>query len=462
MAELCDRLDNLPLALELAAARTAVLTPDQILDRLGNRLDLLKGGRDADPRQQTLRATIAWSYDLLDAEERELFSRFAVFAGSASLEAIEEVCGAELDSLASLVDKSLVRRDGDRYWMLETLREYGRDQLEEAELEDMVESARRASTSDSPARPSKACGGVTPAVWLARVEHELQNLRAAMARALERGRAGRTAAIAVGIGRYWEARSSATEGRSWLAQALAAAALSDADRALPCWWLGQLAFFQGDLDAAGGAVSPKAVEAAQAGSERQSRGLVARLSRRGSRASGATTPRVKLGWSGASRCSPNSPIRGSARTSCFRCPVSSSRTRRTWSEWPTDGGPGAQARGRRRDRRSPTPSTTSAGTASSRATTTTRSSNLEEAAAIARELEDTFRLTSPPAISGSRRCSRSGYGDAVPLLREALILCIRRGDRRGGDGGGARSRSRHWPAWAGTSSPFASTRFSGP
>ncbi len=98
-----------------------------------DRLDLLKGGRDADPRQQTLRATIAWSYDLLDAEERELFSRFAVFAGGATLEAVEEVCGAELDTLASLVDKSLVRRDGDRYWMLETIREYGRDQLEEAE-----------------------------------------------------------------------------------------------------------------------------------------------------------------------------------------------------------------------------------------------------------------------------------------------------------------------------------------
>ena len=111
VAELCDRLDNLPLALELAAARTAVLSPEQILERLGTRLDLLKGGRDADPRQHTLRATIAWSFDLLDGDERELFARFAVFAGGATLEAVEEVCDADLDTLASLVDKSLVRRE---------------------------------------------------------------------------------------------------------------------------------------------------------------------------------------------------------------------------------------------------------------------------------------------------------------------------------------------------------------
>ena len=107
IAELCRRLDNLPLAVELAAARTSVLTSEQILERLSQRLDLLKGGRDADPRQQTLRATIEWSYELLDTEEQQLFARLSVFAGGCTLEAAEEVGDADLDTLQSLVEKSL-------------------------------------------------------------------------------------------------------------------------------------------------------------------------------------------------------------------------------------------------------------------------------------------------------------------------------------------------------------------
>ena len=108
--ELCSRLDNLPLALELAAARVSVLSPEQLLDRLSRRFDLLKAGRGVDPRQQTLRATIAWSYDLLDQEERLLFERLSVFRGGCTLEAAEEVCDADIDTLQSLIDKSLLRR----------------------------------------------------------------------------------------------------------------------------------------------------------------------------------------------------------------------------------------------------------------------------------------------------------------------------------------------------------------
>jgi predicted ATPase len=129
--ELCRRLDNLPLAVELAAARAKVLTPDQILERLSQRLDLLKGGRAADPRQATLRATIEWSHDLLDEDERQLFRRLAVFAGGCTLDAAEEVADAGLDTLQSLVEKSLVRRTGDRFWMLETIREFALERLEE-------------------------------------------------------------------------------------------------------------------------------------------------------------------------------------------------------------------------------------------------------------------------------------------------------------------------------------------
>src|SRR5204863_230058 len=109
VAELCGRLDNLPLALELAAARVRVLTPAQILERISQRLDLFRAGRDADPRQQTLRATIAWSYDLLSPDEQRLFARLAVFRGGCTLEAAEEVVDANLDALQSLVDKSLLR-----------------------------------------------------------------------------------------------------------------------------------------------------------------------------------------------------------------------------------------------------------------------------------------------------------------------------------------------------------------
>jgi predicted ATPase/class 3 adenylate cyclase len=129
--ELCAKLDNLPLALELAAGRARLLSPEQLLERLSKRLDLLKAGRGVDPRQQTLRATIEWSHDLLDAEEQRLFARLAVFAGGCTLEAAEAVCDADFDTLQSLVDKSLVPvRDGNRFWMLETIREYAAEHLD--------------------------------------------------------------------------------------------------------------------------------------------------------------------------------------------------------------------------------------------------------------------------------------------------------------------------------------------
>ena len=131
IVELCRRLDSLPLAVELAAARTKALSVNQILERLSSRLDLLKGGRDADPRQQTLRATIEWSHELLAEDEQHLFCRLSVFAGGCTLEAAEEVCDADIDTLQSLVEKSLLRFSNERYWMLETIREYAAERLEE-------------------------------------------------------------------------------------------------------------------------------------------------------------------------------------------------------------------------------------------------------------------------------------------------------------------------------------------
>ena len=132
--ELCERLDDLPLALELAAARTSLLSAEQLLERLGGRLDLLRGGRDAETRQQTLRDTIEWSYELLDPEERSLLAALTVFRGGWTLEAAEQVAEADLELLQSLVDKSLVRRwETGRFGMLETIREFAAEQLSDEE-----------------------------------------------------------------------------------------------------------------------------------------------------------------------------------------------------------------------------------------------------------------------------------------------------------------------------------------
>jgi len=164
---LCERLDRLPLALELAAARTKLLAPEALLDRLGPSLDLLKGTRDMDERHATLGATIAWSYDLLDEAERRLFRRLAVFRGGCTLETAEAVCDADLDTLASLLDKSLLRRrtgrlGEERYWMLETIRQFAAEELvtsgEAASIrrrhaERMLEIARRAHLDEDDDQP---------------------------------------------------------------------------------------------------------------------------------------------------------------------------------------------------------------------------------------------------------------------------------------------------------------------
>jgi predicted ATPase/class 3 adenylate cyclase len=138
--EICRRLDGLPLAIELAAARTRVLSPDQLLERLGRALPVLTGGRrDAPTRQQTLRATIEWSYDLLSAEERQLFARLAVFAGSFTAESAEAVCGASLEQVEALVEHSLVRRwETGRLGMLETIRELALEKLAESGEADVI------------------------------------------------------------------------------------------------------------------------------------------------------------------------------------------------------------------------------------------------------------------------------------------------------------------------------------
>jgi predicted ATPase/class 3 adenylate cyclase len=139
LPDICRRLDNLPLALELAAARVKILSPEQILARLEQALPLLTGGpRDVPERQRTLAATIAWSHEVLSDPEQRLFARLSVFVGGCTLAAAETVCAADLDGLASLVDKSLVRQSGERFWMLETIREFAFERLHENDTLDEV------------------------------------------------------------------------------------------------------------------------------------------------------------------------------------------------------------------------------------------------------------------------------------------------------------------------------------
>jgi predicted ATPase/class 3 adenylate cyclase len=182
--ELCERLDELPLALELAAARTVLFSPRQLLDRLGKRLDLLKGARDLDPRQQTLRATIEWSHELLSPEERQLLRRLAVFLGGCTFEAAEAVCDAEPDTLQALLDKSLVRRregDGElRYWMLETIREYALERLEESGEADEIRRRHATYYAGDPLDVERFAPPAEDPKLLARLTRELANVRAAL------------------------------------------------------------------------------------------------------------------------------------------------------------------------------------------------------------------------------------------------------------------------------------------
>jgi predicted ATPase len=226
IAELCRRLDDLPLAVELAAARTSLLTPAQILERLAQRLDLLKGGRDADPRQQTLRTAIEWSHDLLSDDEQHLFARLAVFAGGCTLDAAEEVCDANLDILQSLVDKSLARHSGDRFWMLETIREFATERLHQSPETHEMSSRHAAWYADLAERANEQLQGPEEADWLDRLEAELGNLRASLTW-FERTRAAAAfQTLGAALLSLWDERGHWREGEVWLEKALA---LGDSD-----------------------------------------------------------------------------------------------------------------------------------------------------------------------------------------------------------------------------------------
>jgi predicted ATPase/class 3 adenylate cyclase len=250
--QLCLALDNLPLAIELAAARASVLTPAQILDRLSGRLDVLKGGRDADPRQQTLRATIEWSHELLNEEDRGLFARLAVFRGGCTLEAAEQVAEADLDGLESLVDKSLVRHAEDRFWMLETIREYAAERLgasdEASELRRWHAEYYLALAEEALPRLRAEELGEGGREWIDRQERELDNSRIALDFFEQGSDAQLVLRMAAALAPLWVNNGHIAEGRRRLEGALILDPSPTAARARVADAAAEMALFSDDIE----------------------------------------------------------------------------------------------------------------------------------------------------------------------------------------------------------------------
>jgi predicted ATPase/class 3 adenylate cyclase len=265
VAEICARLDGLPLAIELAAARIKLLSPQAMCSRLGNPLKFLTGGaRDLPERQRTLRGAIAWSHALLDEGEQVLFARLSVFSDGCALEAVEAICDPVgdlfidvLEGLSSLLDKSLLRQEEraeeePRFVMLKTIREYARERLE---VSGEAEEIRRMHAEYFLALAEQQ--GPEETAWLERLDLEHDNMRAALSWMLESEDAEPGLRLSGALWRFWWMRGHYSEGRRWLEEALAKDGRPSAARAKALEAVGWLADDQGDID--------RAVEAAEEG-----------------------------------------------------------------------------------------------------------------------------------------------------------------------------------------------------
>ena len=268
VAAVCVRLEGLPLAIELAAARVRLLPPEALLARLQSRLMLVAGGaRDMPRRQQAMRNAIAWSYDLLSAEEGALFRRLCVFVGGFGLDAAEAICDPPagedrsiLDGLASLVDKSLLRQEQEvgqpRFTMLETIREYGQERLAEDGEADALHRRHAQYFLQRAEQAEPRLRGPAQAEVLERLDAEYGNLRAALDWAVGNGDAKLGLGICSALWRFWQFRGLYREGREQVARVLAlpGAAVRSAERAHAEACAGRLAFYQTDFEAAGALV----------------------------------------------------------------------------------------------------------------------------------------------------------------------------------------------------------------
>lgn len=265
VAELCVRLDGVPLAIELAAARVKLLPPDAMLDRLRDRFVLLKSAaRDLPERHRTLYAATEWSYQLLTTDEQALFRRLAVFVGGFTLPGAEAVCAGPdlrrevLDLLASLIDKSLLRREdqengGVRFRFLETIREYAYLQLERSDDVDRLRSRHASFFLGLSESAEPELQGPAQAVWLERLERDHGNLRAALEWALGGADLEAGVRLAMALGWFWYVRGHLGEGRMWLERALSVrGGISTSSRARTLYKAGMLARRQGDYARAAG------------------------------------------------------------------------------------------------------------------------------------------------------------------------------------------------------------------
>jgi non-specific serine/threonine protein kinase len=234
VAEICGRLEGIPLAIELAAARVGTLSLEQISERLGSSLDFLtRGGRTAEPRQRTLKGALDWSHELLSESEKVLFRRLSVFAGGWTLKTAETVAsgdgveeGEVLDLLSGLVEKSLVLAEehegvGVRYRMLEPVKQYAREKLEEAGESATVRRRHADFFLALAQRARPELRGPEDRKWLERLEREHDNMRAALSFALESDEAEMALRMAGALGTFWHMHSHSDEGRTWLEVALA-------------------------------------------------------------------------------------------------------------------------------------------------------------------------------------------------------------------------------------------------
>lgn len=262
VANICRRLEGIPLAIELAAARVGTLGVEQISERLGHSLQLLgDGSRTAESRQQTLYKTLDWSYELLDEKERILFRRLSAFAGGWTLEAAEAVCAGDgieeeeiLDLLSRLVDKSLANIDAKetaRYRFLEPVRQYARDRLEESGEADEVRRRHAEFYLAFAERAERELSGPEQVYWMDRLETEYDNIREALGWVLNEGDGNKGELglrLAAALWRVWYLRGHLNEGRLWIEEMLA---LDDgglaATRARALGGAGYLAWHQGDF-----------------------------------------------------------------------------------------------------------------------------------------------------------------------------------------------------------------------
>lgn len=280
VAEICRKLDGMPLAIELAAARVRMMTPQQIVDGLADSFHLLTGaGRTVLPRHQTLRASVDWSYSLLSDEERVVFRRLAVFAGGFTLEAAEAVCAGDdvsreavLDIVGRLLDRSLLQLGDEqpeaRYRMLETIRQYAVQRLTNSGEEDVVRGRHLDHFVALAERAKPDIEGAGLLDWLPRLDAEHDNVRAAFDWSVQSGAAEEALRLAAALWIFWQVRGHLTEGRQRLEVALGAVEADPAVRVEALVGAGQLMTFYGDFLATKGFAASALEVARSVGDER--------------------------------------------------------------------------------------------------------------------------------------------------------------------------------------------------